>query len=112
MKNTDTNGKAVNVSKSVKDDKITLTLPNGKTLDDNYYTITVTDRNGKVQPDIDVTLKDKDNFANGVTDKNGQLILPATEHKVYVMGNCILSQYAFSRSNGRMDKGNEIKTIS
>ncbi|MDO5396880.1 MAG: S-layer homology domain-containing protein [bacterium] len=88
VKVVDKDGKTVNVSKSVKDDKITLTLPSGTVLDGgNYYTITVTDRNGKVQPDIDVTMKDKkDNSANGTTDKNGQLVLPATEHKLYVVG--------------------------
>lgn len=87
IKVTDKDGKTVNVNKTVKDDKITLTLPNGKTLDDSYYTITVTDSKGNVKPDIDVTLKDKkDNSVNGVTDKNGQLIMPTTEHKAYVVG--------------------------
>jgi hypothetical protein len=88
VKVVDKNGKTVNVTKSVKDDKITLTLPNGTVLDgSNYYTITVTNRSGKVKSDIDVTLKDKkDNSANGTTDANGQLVLPATEHKLYVVG--------------------------
>lgn len=88
VKVTDKDGNTVNVTKSVKNNAVTLTLPTGETLDgENYYTITVTDRNGKVQPDIDVTLKDKkDNSANGMTDKNGQLVLPATEHKLYVVG--------------------------
>ena len=85
---TDKDGKTVNVTKSVKDNKITLTLPNGKTLDgDDYYTITVTDKNGKAQSNIDVTLKDKNgNTAEGVTDANGKLILPTMEHKSYIVG--------------------------
>lgn len=88
VKVVDKDGKTVNVTKSVKDDKITLTLPSGIVLDgENYYTITVTDRNGKVQSNIDVTLKDKNNnSANGTTDKNGQLILPSLEHKLYIVG--------------------------
>jgi hypothetical protein len=86
VKVTDKDGKTVNVNKTVKDDKITLTLPNGKTLDDNYYTITVTDNKGKTAPNIDVTLKDKDNSINGTTDKNGQLVMPLSEHKAYIVG--------------------------
>lgn len=84
----DKNGKTVTVTKSIKDDKITLTLPNGTVLDGkNYYTITVTDKNSKVKQDIDVTLKDKNNnSANGTTDKNGQIVLHGTEHKLYVVG--------------------------
>ena len=88
VKVVDKDGKTVNVSKYIKDNKITLTLPSGTVLDgSNYYTITVTDRNSKAQQDIDVTLKDtKTNTANGVTDANGQLILPAEEHKLYIVG--------------------------
>lgn len=89
VKVTDKDGKTVNVSKSTdKDGNVTLTLPTGKTLDgDNYYTITTTDRYGKIKADVAVTLKDKKgNFANGKTDKNGTLILPATEHKAYIVG--------------------------
>ena len=89
VKVTDKDGKTVNVSKSTdKDGNVTLTLPTGKTLDsNNYYTITTTDRYGKVKADVNVTLKDKKgNSANGKTDKNGTLILPATEHKAYIVG--------------------------
>ncbi len=86
VKVTDKDGKTVNVNKTVKDDKITLTLPNGKTLDDNYYTITVTDNKGKTKANIDVTLKDKDNSVNGKTDANGQLIMPLSVHKAYIVG--------------------------
>lgn len=82
----DKDGKNINVNKTIKDDKITLTLPNGNTLDDNYYTITVTDKNGKVAPNIDVTLKDKTNSVNGKTDTNGQVIMPLSEHKSYIVG--------------------------
>ncbi|MBD8946492.1 MAG: hypothetical protein EGR97_04150 [Clostridiales bacterium] len=86
VKVVDKDGKTVNVNKTVKDDKITLTLPNGKTLDDNYYTITVTDNKGKTTADIDVTLKDKNNAANGSTSKDGVIILPASKHKSYIVG--------------------------
>ncbi len=88
VKVTDKDGKTVSVTKSVKDGKITLTLPNGKTIDsDNYYTIVVTDKNNKPAPNIDVTLKDKKgNTANGITDANGKLVLPAVEHKSYIVG--------------------------
>lgn len=88
VKVVDKDGKTVNVNKTVKDDKITLTLPNGTVLDGkNYYTITVTDNNGKAAADKNVTLKDnKDNSVNGTTDKNGQLIMPLSEHKAYIVG--------------------------
>lgn len=88
VKVTDKDGKTVNVNKTVKDDNITLTLPNGVTLkDNNYYTITVTDNKGNAAANVDVTLKDKkDNSVNGITDKNGQIIMPTTEHNSYVVG--------------------------
>ncbi|MBQ3427537.1 MAG: S-layer homology domain-containing protein [Clostridia bacterium] len=89
VKVTDKNGKTVTVAKSTdKDGNITLTLPNGTKLDgNNYYTITVTDGKGNAKADTSIILKDKDgNSANGTTDKNGQLVLPATEHKLYVIG--------------------------
>lgn len=60
VKVTDKDGKTVNISKSIdKDGKVTLTLPNGKTLTDNYYVITVTDGRGNAKPDTDIILKDK-----------------------------------------------------
>ena len=86
---TDKNGKNVSVSKSTdKDGKITLTLPNGADLTgDNYYTIKATDSKGNAKADISIALKDKkNNSANGTTDKNGMLILPASEHKAYIFG--------------------------
>ncbi|MFQ9512742.1 MAG: S-layer homology domain-containing protein [Clostridia bacterium] len=86
VKVVDKDGKTVNVNKTIKDNKITLTLPNGNTLDDNYYTITVTDNKGKVAPNIDVTLQDKTNSVNGKTDTNGQVIMPLSEHKAYIVG--------------------------
>lgn len=89
VKVTDKNGKTVNVSKSIdKDGKVILTLPTGKTLDgDNYYTIITTDRSGKPKADVDITLKDKNGkSADGATDKDGKLILPADEHKSYIVG--------------------------
>ena len=85
---TDKNGKNVSVSKSTdKDGKITLTLPNGADLNDNYYTIKATDNKGNAKADVTIILKDKkNNSANGTTDKNGMIILPATEHTAYIFG--------------------------
>ena len=83
----DKDGMAVTTTKSVATDKVTLTLPNGYTLDDNNYTITVKDRNSKVKADYTVILKDKNKKqAEGKTDKNGVLTLPGKEHKAYIVG--------------------------
>lgn len=85
---TDKDGKTVSVSKST-DSKgnITLTLPNGKELaNGNYYTIKATDSKGNAKSEVNITLKDKNNSASGITDKNGVVILPATEHKSYIVG--------------------------
>lgn len=85
----DKNGKNVSASKSTdKDSKITLTLPNGADLTgNNYYTIKATDSKGNAKADVSIILKDKkNNSANGTTDKNGMLILPASEHKAYIFG--------------------------
>ncbi len=85
---TDKNGKTVSVSKSTdKDGKITLTLPNGADLNDNYYTIKATDNKGNAKAEISIVLKDKkNNTANGTTDNNGMLILPAETHSAYIFG--------------------------
>lgn len=86
---TDKDGKNVSVSKST-DSKgnITLTLPNGKELSNgNYYTIKATDSKGNAKSDVNITLKDKkNNSASGTTDKSGVLVLPAKEHKAYIVG--------------------------
>ena len=65
-----------------------MTLPNGADLTgDNYYTIKATDSKGNAKADVSIILKDKkNNSANGTTDKNGMLILPASEHKAYIFG--------------------------
>ncbi len=89
VKVVDKDGKTVSVSKSTGTDKVTLTLPTGKDLtkDDNYYVITVTDRNGKAKADYSVVLKDrKGNEVKGETDDDGVLTLPAVEHKAYIVG--------------------------
>lgn len=88
VKVTDKDGKTVSVSKSTGTDKVTLTLPTGKTLEDgNWYTVTVTDRNGKAKADYTVILKDREkNEVTGKTDKDGVIILPAVEHKAYIVG--------------------------
>ena len=86
---TDKNGKNVSVSKSTdKDGNITLILPNcAELIGDNYYTIKATDSKGNAKADVSIILKDKkNNTANGTTDKNGMLILPASEHKAYIFG--------------------------
>ena len=86
---TDKNGKNVSASKSTdKDGKITLTLPNGTDLTgDNYYTIKATDNKGNAKADVAIILKDRrNNSANGTTDKNGMLILPAETHTAYIFG--------------------------
>lgn len=86
---TDKDGKTVSVSKST-DSKgnITLTLPNGKELTNgNYYTIKATDSKGNAKSEVNITLKDKkNNSAKGITDKSGVLVLPAKEHKAYIVG--------------------------
>ncbi len=89
VKVVDQDGNNVSVTKSIGTDKVTLTLPTGKNLakDDNYYTITVTDRNGKAKSDYSVILKDRNNNElTGTTDSNGVLILPAVEHEAYIVG--------------------------
>lgn len=85
---TDKDGKTVSVSKSTGTDKVTLTLPAGKTLaDGSWYTVTVTDRNGNAKADYTVVLKDRNNNeVTGKTDANGIVILPAMEHKAYIVG--------------------------
>ena len=88
VKVTDQDGKTVSVSKSTGTDKVTLTLPTGKTLEDgNWYTITVTDRSGMAKANYTVTLKDRNNNeVTGQTDSSGIVTLPATEHKAYIVG--------------------------
>ena len=87
---TDKDGKTVSVTKSIRNDDITLTLPTRLKLDgSNYYTITVTDRKGIAAESVDVTIKDRDgNKEVGVTDENGQLILPniSVTHRSYIIG--------------------------
>ena len=88
VKVTDKDGKTVNVSKSTGSDKVTLTLPAGKTLEGgNWYTVTVTDRNGKAKADYTVILKDRENNeATGKTGNDGVIVLPAVEHNSYIVG--------------------------
>ena len=80
VKITDKDGKSItNFSKSA-DSKgnITITLPNGKTLDNgNFYTVTVTDNKGNAKAGTSVILKDRNKGeATGTTDKNGVVTLP------------------------------------
>ena len=90
VKITDKDGKSVtNFSKST-DSKgnITITLPNGKTLDNgNFYTVTVTDNKGNAKAGTSVILKDKNKGeATGTTDKNGIVTLPGKTHTAYIFG--------------------------
>lgn len=79
-------GKTVSVSKSVTSSKATLTLPTGKSLADNYYTITVKS-GSKPKSAYSVILKDRNgNELSGKTDSNGTIILPNAEHKAYIEG--------------------------
>lgn len=74
----DKDGNTVNASKVVKNDTVTITLPSGKTIDDdNGYTVTVTDKNGNPKDNFSVTIKDKSgNTETGITDTNGKVTLP------------------------------------
>lgn len=75
----DKDGNTVAASKVVKNNTVTITLPSGKTIDeDNYYTVTVTDKNGNPNENFAVTVKDKSgNSETGATDANGKVVLPA-----------------------------------
>ena len=90
VKIVDKDGKSVtNFSKST-DSKgnLTITLPNGKTLDNgNFYTVTVTDNKGNAKENVTVLLKDKNKGeATGTTDKNGVVTLPGKTHTAYIFG--------------------------
>lgn len=90
VKITDKDGKAItNFSKST-DSKgnVTITLPNGKTLDNgNFYTVTVTDNKGNAKAGTSVILKDRNKGeATGTTEKNGVVTLPGKTHTAYIFG--------------------------
>ena len=86
IKVVDSQGKSVSVTKSTTTTKATLTLPTGKLLTDDNYTITVTS-GSKAKTDYTVVLKDKKgNEATGTTDDDGVVILPGKEHKAYIFG--------------------------
>ncbi len=90
VKITDKDGKAVtNFSKSA-DSKgnLTITLPNGKTLDNgNFYTVTVTDNKGNAKENVTVLLKDRNKGeATGTTGKNGVVTIPGKTHTAYFFG--------------------------
>ncbi len=86
IKVVDSQGKSVSVTKSTTTTKATLTLPTGKNLTDDNYTITVT-TGSKAKADYTVVLKDKNgNEATGTTDENGVVVLPGKEHKAYIFG--------------------------
>lgn len=85
---TDKDGKTVNATVSTANGKVTVTLPDGRGFDDEWYTVTVKNGNG-VASDVDVTLKNKAGTESysGVTNSKGVVVLPATlKHKLYITG--------------------------
>ena len=73
----DTKGKIENAFIEIKDGKITVTLPDGKTLTtDNQTTVTVLDKDSKAIKGVSVTIKDKTTEKTAATDANGKVTLP------------------------------------
>lgn len=73
----DTKGKIENAFIEIKDGKITVTLPDDKTLTtSNQTTVTVTDKENKAVKGVSVTIKDKATEKTGTTDANGKVTLP------------------------------------
>lgn len=74
----DTKGKIENAFIEIKDGKITVTLPDGKTLTtDNQTTVTVLDKENKGIANISVTVTDKNKVtATKSTDTNGKITVP------------------------------------
>ena len=73
----DTKGKIENAYIEIKDGKITVTLPDGKTLTtSNQTTVTVTDKDNKAVKGVSVTIKDKTTEKTATTDANGKVTLP------------------------------------
>ncbi len=73
----DTKGKIENAYIEIKDGKITVTLPDGKTLTtSNQTTVTVTDKDNKAVKGVSVTIKDKTTEKAATTDANGKVTLP------------------------------------
>ena len=74
----DTKGKIENAFIEIKDGKIFVTLPDGKTLTtDNQTTVTVLDKENKGVANISVTVTDKNKAtATKSTDTNGKITVP------------------------------------
>ena len=73
----DTNGKIENAFIEIRDGKITVTLPDDKTLTtSNQTTVTVNDKDNKAVKGVSVTIKDKTTEKTGTTDANGKVTLP------------------------------------
>ena len=73
----DTKGKIENAFIEIKDGKIFVTLPDGKTLTmDNQTTVTVLDKDSKAIKGVSVTIKDKTTEKTAATDANGKVTLP------------------------------------
>ena len=73
----DTQGKIENAFIEIRDGKITVTLPDDKTLTtSNQTTVTVNDKDSKAVKGVSVTIKDKTTEKTGTTDANGKVTLP------------------------------------
>ena len=73
----DTLGIITNAFVEVKDGKITVKLPEDKTLTtSNQTTVTVKDENGNAVKNISVTITDKTTSKTGTTNTNGEVTLP------------------------------------
>ena len=73
----DTKGKIENAYIEIKDGKITVTLPDDKTLTtSNQTTVTVTDKDNKAVKGVSVIIKDKTTEKTATTDANGKVTLP------------------------------------
>ena len=73
----DTKGKIENAFIEIKDGKITVTLPDDKTLTtSNQTTVTVLGKDKKGVANIFVAIKDKTTEKTGTTDANGKVTLP------------------------------------
>ena len=73
----DTKGVIGDALVKIEDGKVTVTLPDGKTLTtSNQTTVTVKDNEDKAVKGVSVTIKDKTTSKSGTTDANGKVTLP------------------------------------
>ena len=73
----DTKGVIGDALVKIEDGKVTVTLPDGKTLTtSNQTTVTVKDNEDKAVKGVSVTIKDETTSKSGTTDANGKVTLP------------------------------------